>query len=122
MPYLKCFHEDGSELFLKIPEDRTLVFGREEYCDYQLRMEAAISREHFSVGPGEKPGSYELVDLGSRNGTCLNSKRLGNDAVELHEGDEIRAGTQKFVYFKTMPSQSSKIVTSAEQIRGSRRS
>ncbi len=103
MPHLKCAVEGGQARFLKIPEDRTLVFGRESYCDYQLRMEAEISREHFSVGPGDAPGACVLVDLGSRNGTYLNGKKLGNDAVELKEGDEIRAGTQKFVYFKTMP-------------------
>ena len=104
MPHLKCATEDGKVSFLKLPEDRTLVFGRETYCDYQLRMEAEISREHFSVGPSDTPGIFVLVDLGSRNGTFLNGKKIDSDAVvELKEGDEIRTGTQKFIFFKTMP-------------------
>lgn len=104
MPFLKCQAIDGEEAkFLKLPEDRTLVFGRESYCDFQLKMEAEVSREHFSAGPGEREGSFVLVDLGSRNGTFLNGRKLGNDAVDLKEGDEIRAGTQKFVFFRHMP-------------------
>jgi pSer/pThr/pTyr-binding forkhead associated (FHA) protein len=115
MPFLKCFSLDGKESFLQLPDDRTLVFGRESYCDYQLRMEAEISREHFSVGPGDAPGVFQLVDLGSRNGTHFNGGKIGNDAVELKEGDEIRAGTQKFIFFKTMPTTSKR--SSAQKIR-----
>jgi pSer/pThr/pTyr-binding forkhead associated (FHA) protein len=118
MPFIKCVGDDGTERFLKLPDDRTLVFGRETYCDYQLRLEAEISREHFSITPGENAGVFEVVDLGSRNGTFLNGKRLGNDDVELREGDEIRAGTQRFVYFKNMPSgDKRRTITSAQQMR-----
>jgi pSer/pThr/pTyr-binding forkhead associated (FHA) protein len=121
MPFIRLKNEAGEESFLRIPEDRTLVFGRENYCDYQLKMEAEISREHFSVGPGDAPNLFVLVDLGSRNGTFLNGEKLGNDAVELKEGDEIRAGSQRFAYFKTMPDGAWK-KCSAEILRGPRRS
>ncbi len=103
MPFLK-YSDEGTTKILNLPNDKTVVFGREDYCDFQLKMESEISREHFSVGPGDAPGSFILVDLGSRNGTFQNGRKLGNDSNELKEGDEIRAGTQKFLFLKTLPS------------------
>lgn len=102
MPFLK-YEEAGVARFFKLPDDKSAMFGRETYCEFQLKMEADISREHFSVGPDEN-GGCTLVDLGSRNGTFLNGRLLGNDSAELKEGDEIRAGTQKFVFFKHLPA------------------
>jgi pSer/pThr/pTyr-binding forkhead associated (FHA) protein len=47
------------------------------------------SRQHARISP--QGGWWVLEDLGSRNGTFVNGKRLGQ-AVALRAGDEIEMG------------------------------
>jgi FHA domain. len=73
----------------EIPQEG-LVVGREGHVrvadDY-------LSRKHFEVRRDEE-GSIRVRDLGSRNGTFLNTLPARNTRV--HGGDEIRAGVNRF--------------------------
>lgn len=73
----------------EIPNDG-LVVGREGHVrvpdDY-------LSRKHFEVRRDEE-GSIRVRDLGSRNGTFLNT--LPARDTRVHGGDEIRAGVNRF--------------------------
>ena len=52
-----------------------------------------LSRKHFSIIPDDE-GHIRIKDLGSRNGTFLNTLPARNTRVQ--PGDEIRAGTSVF--------------------------
>ena len=58
-------------------------------CEYTL-PDPEVSRRHAAIrDPGD--GSYVLEDLGSRNGTWLNDRRLDAPAI-VRAGDTIRIG------------------------------
>ncbi len=67
-----------------------LVVGREGHVRVP---DEYLSRKHFEVMP-DADGSIRVRDLGSRNGTFLNSLPAQN--TKVHSGDEIRAGTNRF--------------------------
>lgn len=67
-----------------------LVVGREGHVRVPDEF---LSRRHFEVGP-DPDGSIHVRDLGSRNGTFLNTLPARNSKV--HSGDEIRAGINRF--------------------------
>jgi pSer/pThr/pTyr-binding forkhead associated (FHA) protein len=52
-----------------------------------------LSRKHFEVSP-DIDGTIRVRDLGSRNGTFLNTLPAHN--TKVHTGDEIRAGVNRF--------------------------
>jgi hypothetical protein len=74
---------------LKLPAG-TLDVGRMSDCWLTLDDDL-ISRYHarFHVGPG----TLDLEDLGSRNGTYINGKRLSGRAP-LGDGDQVRIGRE----------------------------
>lgn len=50
----------------------------------------SVSRRHAVISPvGE---GHALRDLGSKNGTWLNDRRLGSSPAQLHTGDQIALG------------------------------
>ena len=54
-------------------------------------VDQGVSREHALVQPGSQ--GFSLIDLGSTNGTHLNSRRLPpNEPYPLNDGDTIRFG------------------------------
>jgi putative nucleotidyltransferase with HDIG domain len=61
--------------------------GRDPKNDLHL-ADKEVSRFHAAIEPTSE--GYLLKDLGSRNGTQLNDKKVDN--VLLNEGDEIRVG------------------------------
>ena len=67
-----------------------LVVGREGHVRVPDEF---LSRKHFEV-IADADGSIRVRDLGSRNGTFLNSLPAQNTRV--HGGDEIRAGNNRF--------------------------
>ncbi len=72
-----------------------LIIGREERCDIVI-PDRQVSRQHARIYPSNE--DVFLEDLGSKNGTYLNSQRIVNPQ-QLHEGDEIRiAFTQTFLF------------------------
>lgn len=67
-----------------------LVVGREGHVRVP---DEYLSRKHFEVVP-DAEGAIRVRDLGSRNGTFLNTLPASNTKVQ--SGDEIRAGTNRF--------------------------
>jgi pSer/pThr/pTyr-binding forkhead associated (FHA) protein len=67
-----------------------LVVGREGHVRVPDEF---LSRRHFEVGP-DPDGTVRVRDLGSRNGTFLNTLPAHNTKVQ--SGDEIRAGINRF--------------------------
>ena len=56
----------------------------------------SVSRLHARIEAGEK-GLY-VRDLNSRNGTCVNGKKLlPNEAEPLREGDQVSFGRERFL-------------------------
>jgi pSer/pThr/pTyr-binding forkhead associated (FHA) protein len=72
-----------------VPADG-LVVGREGTVKIHDEF---LSRRHFSLGR-DTEGNLRLRDLGSRNGTFLNSLPARDSRV--HPGDQIRAGVSSF--------------------------
>lgn len=67
-----------------------LVIGREGHVRVPDEF---LSRRHFEVVRDEQ-GSIRVRDLGSRNGTFLNTLPAKN--TKVHQGDEITAGVNRF--------------------------
>ncbi len=67
-----------------------LVVGREGHVRVPDEF---LSRRHFEVARDED-GIVRVRDLGSRNGTFLNTLPARN--TKVHTGDEIRAGVNRF--------------------------
>ena len=67
-----------------------LVVGREGHVRVPDEF---LSRKHFEVLP-DGDGTIRVRDLGSRNGTFLNTLPARN--TKVHGGDEIRAGVNRF--------------------------
>ncbi len=67
-----------------------LVVGREGHVRVPDEF---LSRRHFEVARDED-GVIRVRDLGSRNGTFLNTLPARN--TKIHAGDEIRAGVNRF--------------------------
>jgi pSer/pThr/pTyr-binding forkhead associated (FHA) protein len=67
-----------------------LVVGREGHVRVPDEF---LSRKHFEVGP-DSEGTIRVRDLGSRNGTFLNT--LPAKDTKVHTGDVIQAGANRF--------------------------
>ena len=67
-----------------------LIVGREGHVRVPDEF---LSRKHFEVVP-DSEGAIRVRDLGSRNGTFLNTLPASN--TKVHTGDEIRAGVNRF--------------------------
>jgi serine/threonine-protein kinase len=67
----------------------TLIVGRGKQAHFRLpEKDKFFSRVHFMVEVN--PPQCRIMDLGSRNGTIVNGKKV--EAAELKDGDVIRAG------------------------------
>jgi pSer/pThr/pTyr-binding forkhead associated (FHA) protein len=67
-----------------------LIIGREGHVRVPDEF---LSRRHFEISR-DSDGSARVRDLGSRNGTFLNTLPARN--TRIHNGDEIRAGVNRF--------------------------
>lgn len=71
----------------------TFLVGRSRDAHLQLSPDDPyFSRRHFLVEVN--PPRVRVVDLGSRNGTLVNGRRV--DAAELRDGDEVAGGHTVF--------------------------
>lgn len=75
-------------------EPRTITFGRDPSCDvaFDPERDEITSRQHarLTATPGDPP-LVKLADLGSRNGTYVNRRRINTEVTLLH-GDLIQFG------------------------------
>jgi hypothetical protein len=88
-PVLICIGGPLNGQEFEIPSSG-LVVGREGHVRVPDEF---LSRRHFEVGP-DPDGTIRVRDLGSRNGTFLNTLPAQN--TKVHSGDEIRAGVNRF--------------------------
>ena len=77
-----------------------LVVGRAAAADLTVAL-PALSRRHLELV--EATGRVAARDLGSRNGSAINGRPLGQQAVILTDGDElVLAGTIAFRFIDPM--------------------
>ncbi len=69
--------------------DQHVVVGRSSQCDIALPEDSYVSQNHARIY--RRDGRVWLEDLGSTNGTYLNSKAVSAPVV-LHRGDRIQVG------------------------------
>jgi two-component system response regulator AtoC len=87
MPRLVLRIPGGPALLHRSGVDR-IVIGRDEQCDVALADEK-LSRQHAELRHDGR--GWLLTDLGSRNGTMLNGRRV-EGALRLRTGDELLLG------------------------------
>jgi hypothetical protein len=77
-----------------------LLIGRDPQCDIiVITPDKQVSRRHARLNV--KDGEIMLQDLGSKNGTHLNSQMI-DDPVKLEDGDTIQiALAQQFVFLSS---------------------
>ena len=83
---------DGQELRFPLFKDR-LTIGRTVHNDIQLNA-AYISRRHAAIVTDE--GGTRIIDLGSKNGVYVNSRRVTEQA--LQNGDVVTIGSAEFKF------------------------
>lgn len=71
------------------------IIGRTNTCSLVL-IESGVSREHARLRV-HTDGRTTLEDLGSKNGTFVNDRRI-TSAVSLDDGDAVRFGVVKLVF------------------------
>jgi pSer/pThr/pTyr-binding forkhead associated (FHA) protein len=72
-----------------------LILGRAASAAvrFDARRDSAVGRHHARLVPMDgNPALFLLVDLGSRNGTYVNGRRVDRQVV-LHPGDVLQLGT-----------------------------
>lgn len=84
---LKFFSGPSKGAAVQIADGSDMVFGRGHDVDYTVN-DNRMSRRHFQVTA--RPGSVELADVGSSNGTYLNKQQVTR--AELSDGDWVQAG------------------------------
>jgi hypothetical protein len=67
-----------------------LVVGRDPDCDIRF-TDDSVSRRHARLV--FRDGAWVIQDLGSTNGTIVNSERVGR--CQLHIGDRVQLGDQR---------------------------
>ena len=86
----KSFHlvlslPEGEPVSHRLTSER-VTLGRAEENSIRLELKSVSSRHcEFRAGPD----GYELIDLGSTNGTKVNGMALNGHAVPLKNGDRI---------------------------------
>jgi adenylate cyclase len=80
---------------------QTWAIGRGDGCAVLLDSRS-VSRLHALIQRREA-GDYSLVDLGSRNGSFVNSRRVSLPTV-LNDQDRIVLGDQELVFLTAAPS------------------
>jgi len=88
---------NGADEFHELPDIRNLV-GRATTCNVIIASSQQISNKHASVDFNSE-GRACIKDLGSRNGTFLNDRRVPQDAgLVLQSGDSVRLGADGPTY------------------------
>ena len=96
MPRLKYFSSSGKWEEYELGEHTTI--GRHPDQNLQL-LDRMISKEHAEI-TRRSDGRYELIDVGSRNGTTLNDESVEVPKV-LRDGDEIGLGNHILKFYES---------------------
>lgn len=85
----------GPEAGSRFVIDREVITaGRHPESDVFLD-DITVSRRHAEIV--RSPDGFEMIDVGSLNGTYVNRERI--DRVKLKNGDEIQIGKFKLLFF-----------------------
>lgn len=76
------------------PSAGTVILGRAPESDLFLD-DVTVSRRHAEL-TATAAGGWEIVDLGSLNGSYVNRRRI--DRADLAGGDELQIGKYRFVF------------------------
>jgi pSer/pThr/pTyr-binding forkhead associated (FHA) protein len=98
--------KDGNKKVFPLPSSVTVI-GRRKNCDLRIPLES-VSRRHCQFNIVDK--TLKLRDLGSRNGTFLNGKRIEEQV--LKPGDSIKIGP--IVFAMQINGQPEKFMTPPE--------
>lgn len=74
----------------KFTADHSVLVGRDPAWANLVVDAEYVSRHHLEIRPVDD--GYRVWDLGSRNGTSVNGRRVGEGGSPLAEGDEISVG------------------------------
>jgi pSer/pThr/pTyr-binding forkhead associated (FHA) protein len=88
---LVLLRKDGSHQAFGLPSN-IMVVGRRHDCDLQVPL-TTVSRRHCQLS--QNKDTLKIRDLGSRNGTYVNDRRV--DEATLKAGDYIRIGPLTFL-------------------------
>ena len=87
-PYILI--KDGSPNGVSIPVLKAnLLVGRDQDADIVID-DPTVSRKHAEIMRSND--GFVLLDLGSKNGTFVNERKIGRAGQSLKDGDEIRFG------------------------------
>ena len=86
--------EGTSERSFNLPRDSVFAVGRAPGVNTLVMNDPTISSQHFKIVC--RDGVYYVVDLGTTNGTLIDSERVR--VRRLSPGDVIRAGMTDFVF------------------------
>ncbi|MHC4259649.1 MAG: FHA domain-containing protein, partial [Planctomycetota bacterium] len=87
---LVVLKKNGSKKIFRLPGGVTVI-GRRSNCDLYIPL-TSVSRKHCQLNRHE--GLLKIRDLGSRNGTYLNGKRI--DEAVIQAGDNVKVGPLTF--------------------------
>lgn len=76
----------GARTFIKINDGESQILGRAELAG----ADTSISRKHLEFSRGGN--DYFVRDLGSKNGTMLKGKLVGDRPLKLQPGDFLKVG------------------------------
>ncbi len=99
--------KSGTPIVLRLPQQRALVFGRDDPETSERPDIDLIPYGGFSMGISRRHAALELVgkrlsirDLKSSNGTFLNDVRLdAHEPHQLRDGDRVRFGSLVLLIF-----------------------
>jgi pSer/pThr/pTyr-binding forkhead associated (FHA) protein/outer membrane protein assembly factor BamB len=95
---LTVIQSDSLEGDFPLEEEET-VLGRDEEADITID-DKRISRQHCKITLVEN--GYIITDLGSSNGTFVNSQRITEKPLE--DGDQIQIGSSRFKFSLESPA------------------
>ena len=90
------------------------TIGRDEVCDVIID-DLKASRRHARLAQDET-GRYFIEDLGSKNGTLVNSEQLTRQ--RLHDGDQIEIGTTILIFRERDEVSADTQVVVGDEVRG----
>jgi serine/threonine protein kinase len=85
----------------EIRVDDEFLIGRQEAGDGTLGQDPELSRHHARISRSR--GGFTIEDVGSRNGTFLNSRQITSEEL-LSPGDRIQVGTTTLIVQVSVPS------------------
>jgi len=100
--YLMITRSDGP-LSVPLLGENSWKLGRGSQCTIVLEDDM-VSRTHAMIQRMDYT-QYILIDMGSRNGSFVNEKRLSTP-VPLRDGDQLRLGNAQMVFHNPMETSS----------------